>query len=89
MKQATKVREAFDNIRHKKLGFSLHLRLVVLVIVELLVSFILAALLTWLLETVLPEHVKIPLGLELLGFSLIIGSVVTAFMSNLFFDPSR
>lgn len=89
MKQATKVREAFDNIRHKKLGFSLHLRLVVLVIVELLVSFILAALLTWLLETVLPEHVKIPLGLELLGFSLIIGSVVTAFMSKLFFDPIR
>ena len=89
MKQAAKVREAFENIRHKSIGFSLHLRLVVLVMVELVVSFILAALLTWLLETVLPEHIKVPLILELLGFSLIIGGVVTAFMSKLFFDPIR
>lgn len=89
MKQAAKLREAFDLIRHKNTGFSLRLRLVVLVTIEIVVSVLLGALLTWLLELLLPSSIEITGIFELLVFSLIIGSVVTAFMSKLFFDPIK
>ena len=89
MKQAAKLREAFELIRNKNNIFSLHARLVVLVAVEIVVSVLLAAGVAWILEVVLPESVKIPLVIELVVFSLLIGILVTIFMSKLFFDPIK
>ena len=89
MKQAAKLREAFDLIRNKNNNFSLRARLVVLVAAEIVGSVLLAAGVAWLLEVVLPDTVKIPLVLELIVFSLLIGSLVTTFMSKLFFDPIK
>ena len=89
MKQGAKLREAFDHIRKKKNTFSLSARLVVLVAAEIVGSVLLAASVAWLLDVVLPESVRIPLVLELVVFSLLIGILVTAFMSKLFFDPIK
>lgn len=89
MKQAAKLREAFELIRNKNNIFSLHARLVVLVAVEIVVSVLLAAGVAWILEVALPESVKIPLVIELVVFSLLIGILVTIFMSKLFFDPIK
>ncbi len=89
MKQAAKLREAFDLIRNKNNNFSLRARLVVLVAAEIVGSVLLAAGVAWLLEVVLPDTVRIPLVLELIVFSLLIGSLVTTFMSKLFFDPIK
>ena len=89
MKQAAKLREAIELIRNKNNIFSLHARLVVLVAVEIVVSVLLAAGVAWILEVVLPESVKIPLVIELVVFSLLIGILVTIFMSKLFFDPIK
>ena len=89
MKQAAKVREAFELIRHKKLGFSLRFRLVVLVSAEIVGSIVLAAIFSWFLDAVLPENIRIPLVLEILVFSLLIGSLLTLFISKLFFDPIK
>ena len=60
-----------------------------LVAVEIVVSVLLAAGVAWILEVVLPESVKIPLVIELVVFSLLIGILVTIFMSKLFFDPIK
>lgn len=89
MKQSVKVREAFDLIRNKNTGLGLRFRLVLLVAAELVISVLLAAILAWLLGIILPENVKIPLVVEVLFFSLVIGSVFTALISKLFFDPIK
>ena len=89
MKQAAKLREAFDLIRKKKNTFSLNARLVVLVALEIVGSVLLAAGVAWLLTVVLPDSIKIPLVLELVVFSVLIGVLVTTFMSRLFFDPIK
>ncbi|MBQ8831117.1 MAG: HAMP domain-containing histidine kinase [Oscillospiraceae bacterium] len=89
MKQAAKLREAFEHIRNKNNVFSLRARLVVLVAAEVVGSVLLAVGVAWLLEVLLPDTVRIPLILELVVFSLLIGSLITTFMSKLFFDPIK
>lgn len=89
MKQAVKVRENFERIRNKSNGFGLRYRLILLVALELVISVVLAAIFAWILDVILPENIKIPLVVEVLIFSLIIGCVFTGFISKWFFDPIK
>ena len=65
------------------------LRLVVLVALEMVVSVLLAVWLSDLLDRyVLPDW-ELPLLLYLLAVSLVVGILVTGFLSRLFFDPIK
>lgn len=84
-----KTREAFELTRNKNNKFSLRVRLVMLVSAEIVVSVLLALGVSELLDMVLPTHITIPLLLELIVLGLLVGIVVTTFMSKLFFDPIK
>ena len=84
-----KNRETFDIIRSQNNKLSLRVRLILLVTAEIVVTIILAYGVSSLLGILLPAHIEIPLLLELLVFSLIVGSTVTTLMSKLFFDPIK
>ena len=88
-RDSTKSRETFEVIRKQSNKLSLRVRLILLVMAEIVFSIILAYAVTLLLDVVLPEDIEIPLILELLVLSLIVGSAVTTFMSKLFFDPIK
>lgn len=83
-RDSTKSRETFEVIRKQSNKLSLRVRLILLVMAEIVFSIILAYAVTLLLDVVLPEDIEIPLILELLVLSLIVGSAVTTFMSKLF-----
>ncbi len=86
-----KDREVFDKIRNQKRNhLSLRVRLTLLVSAEL----VLCVLVSLGFATVLDNFFDLPdstlfLFLELLCISLIIGLVVTSFLSRLFFDPIK
>lgn len=83
-----KTREAFEKEREQRSnGFSLRTRMTFMVAVEILVC----VLFSYVLSTYLNDtfHIKIPILIELIVPSLIIGSLVTAFMSKWFFDPIK
>ena len=85
-----KTRETFERIRNQKNNkFSLRVRLTLLVSAEIVGSVLLAVAVSQLLDWVLPNNIAIPLLLELVVLSLLIGIVVTSFLSNLFFDPIK
>lgn len=85
-----KAKESFDTIRKKKVGwFSLKNRLVLLVSAELVISVLLALVLTIILNEYILKDFEIPLLVELLVVSLFIGSVVTSLLSKMFFDPVK
>lgn len=84
-----KNRETFDIIRNQNNKLSLRVRLILLVTAEIVVTIILAYGVSFLLGILLPAHIEIPLLLELLVLSLIVGSAVTTLMSKLFFDPIK
>ena len=84
-----KTRENFEKIRNQRKRISLRVRLVLLVSAEILASVLLAYWADLLLKNIFPGYVKLPSLIPLIVLSLLIGSVVTAFMSKLFFDPIK
>lgn len=84
-----KNRESFEAIRNQNNKLSLRLRLVILVSLEIVVSVLFALGISELLDILLPKHVTIPLLLELIVLGMLVGVLVTSFMSKLFFDPIK
>ena len=73
----------------KKPVFSLRFRLVLLVAAELVASVLLALWLGDILDRYLLTDWGVPLFVYLIVISLIVGILVTAFLSRLFFDPVK
>ena len=84
-----KTRESFDKVRKSRGRFSLRWRLTLLVSVELVVSILFALGGDKLLGIVLPEDITVPLILELIIMSLLVGLIVTRLLSKIFFDPIK
>lgn len=85
-----KTREIFESVRHQRgRGFSLRLRLTLLVSAELVGCILIALGLYYLLEDVIPLSTPLTLLLVLVVISLLISSFVTSFLSKLFFDPIK
>lgn len=84
-----KTRELFEEVRQKKLRFSLRNRLTLLVTLEIVVCVILALAVDTLLNEKFPEIWNMPLLGDLILFSALIGIFVTRFMSRMFFDPIK
>ena len=85
-----KTKEAFDNIREQKSDrFSLRVRMIFMVQIELVACILIALALYYLLDGIVPLSSSILLLVDLLAVSLLIGSVVTAYMSKQFFDPIK
>lgn len=84
-----KARESFEQIRKRSNRFSLSARLTLWVSVEIVVSVLAALGVSVLLDVVLPKTVTIPLLPELIVLSLLVGSIVTIFMSKYFFNPIK
>jgi len=84
-----KTRENFEKIRNQRKRFSLRVRLILLVSAEILVSVLLGYLFDMILKNILPNHIELPPLIVLIVFSLLVGGIVTAFMSKLFFDPIK
>lgn len=85
-----KTRETFDKIRKQKTGwFNLRTRLTLLVSAELVVSILLAVGVSLLLNEVLRITWEIPLLVYLMVISLLVGTLVTSFLSKLFFAPIK
>ncbi|MGM9601289.1 MAG: ATP-binding protein [Faecousia sp.] len=83
-----KTREAFEKIRNQQAGkFSLRFRMTFMVSVEILACVIIASGLATLINH--RVSVTIPIFLEFAGISLIIGILVTGFLSKWFFDPIK
>lgn len=84
-----KTREAFEHIRKQNVGVSLRVRLILTVSVEIVVSVLLALGVSAMMEIMLPQSVEIPLLLELIVLSLLVGMFMTTFISKAFFDPIK
>ncbi len=85
-----KTREAFNRIRNQKNNkFSLRVRLTLAVTAEIAVSIAAAYGCAALLNKILPAGVKVPLLLELIVVSLLVGVLVTGFLSKWFFEPIK
>jgi len=84
-----KSKERFEEIRNKKIKFSLRTRLTALVGAVVLVSILIAFGISKLLEWLLPSSTSIPLLIQLNLFSLVIAMVAAHFLSKLFFDPVK
>ena len=83
-----KTREAFEKVRKQRDNkFSLRKRMTFMVAAEILVCVVLSYGLSTFLNNIF--NIKIPILIELIVPSLIIGSLVTAFMSKWFFDPIK
>ena len=82
--------EAFEKIRSQKRGnMNLRGRMIMLVSLEIVASVLLALGVSEVLDLILPEHIQIPLLIELTALSLLISILVTTFMSKLFFGPIK
>lgn len=84
-----KTREAFEVIRKQNMGVSLRVRLILSVTAEIVVSVLLALGVSALMDVLLPQDVEIPLLLELIVLSLMVGTFITTFISKAFFDPIK
>ena len=69
--------------------FSLRFRLVLLVALELVISIILALWIGDVLDRYILTDWGVPLIVYLLAISLVVGVLVTTFLSRLFFDPIK
>ena len=84
-----KTRETFEQIRNrKKERFTLRIKMVVMVQVELLLCAGIAFLIDNIAHGLNPNW-KVPLFWELVVVSLIVGAVGTSFVSKLFFNPIK
>lgn len=84
-----KTREIFEEARQKKLRFSLRNRLALLVTVEIIACVLLALLVDYLLAQWFPTFWQVPLLVDLVLISSLIGFFVTRFLSRMFFDPIK
>jgi len=84
-----KTRELFETARKKQNRFSLRTRLVAFVTLEIEVSILIALGIDALLKQVLEIPFEIPLILELLGVSTVVGLLVTDQLSKYFFNPIK
>ena len=84
-----KTRELFEAARERKIRFSLRLRLTVLVTLEIIVCVLLALAVDSLLTDWLPELWNVPLLADLILISVLVGALVTSFLSRMFFDPIK
>ena len=84
-----KTRELFEEVRQRKIRFSLKNRLTLFVTLEIMACVLLALAVDTLLKNWLPDFWKIPLLADLLIFSSLIGSFVTRFLSRMFFNPIK
>ena len=84
------VREAFEKVRNDQRNrFSLRTRLTVLVTLEMLVCALAGYGLDQLLNNVLSLNWEVPLVLELVFVSLLVGILVTSQLSKYFFNPIK
>ena len=84
-----KTRQTFEDIRNrKKERLTLRVRMVLWVQVELLACVALAFLIDNIAHTLNPDW-NVPLLLELVIVSVIVGGVMTAFISKTFFNPIK
>ena len=85
-----KAREIFQQIRHeKRSGASLRLRFTLFVSAEIVVCILLSLALYFVLQDVVDMNETWLLLLDLLVVSLVVGSVITLFVSKYFFDPIK
>lgn len=84
-----KTREIFETARERKNRFSLRTRLVLFVTLEIEICILIAVGVDALLKQVLEVPFEIPLLLELLGISMLIGLLVTNQLSKYFFNPIK
>ena len=84
-----KARESFEQIRKRSNRFSLSARLTLWVSAEIVVSVLAALGVSVLLDILLPKTATIPLVPELIVLSLLVGGIVTIFMSKYFFGPIK
>lgn len=84
-----KSKERFEEIRNKKIKFSLRTRLTGLVGIVVLFSILISFGISKLLELLLPFSASIPLLIQLNIFSLVIAMVAAHFLSKIFFDPIK
>lgn len=83
-----KTREAFERIRNRRDDkFNLRVRMAFMVGGVIAVSVAAAYGISLILNDVL--HIRIPILLELIVLSIVLGSLVTGFMSKWFFDPIK
>ena len=84
-----KARESFEQIRKRSNRFSLSARLTLWVSAEIVVSVLAALGVSVLLDILLPKTATIPLVPKLIVLSLLVGGIVTIFMSKYFFGPIK
>lgn len=83
-----KTRETFETIRNQRNNkFSLRVRMVFMVSAEILACVVISYGLSAVLNNIF--HIKAPVLPEIIGTSLLIGILVTGFMSKWFFDPIK
>ena len=83
-------REIFDNVRNKRKNrFSLRSRLTVFVTLEMLGCVLVAYGLDVLIRRVVKLQFEIPLAVELVFVSLLVGLLVTSQLSKYFFNPIK
>lgn len=84
-----KNREVFDAVRDRKNRFGLRFRLVLFVTLEIEICILIAVGLDALLTQVIQIPFELPLIVELIGVTLLIGILVTSQLSKYFFDPIK
>lgn len=82
-----RAREAFEQIREKKKGLSLRVRLVMMVSAEIIICILIALALESWLKSFIHIDSWLLLLLDLVGVGLIVGIGVTSIMSKYFFAP--
>ena len=82
------LRETFDSLRNQRNRFGLRLRLTFFVTLELLICIAIALGVDALLKFVF-QIVKIPLWVDLLVISVLVGFLLTGALSRVFFDPIK
>lgn len=84
-----KTREIFEAARERKNHFGLRTRLVFFVTLEIEICILIAVGVDALLKQVLHVPFEIPLLMELVGVSMLIGLLVTNQLSKYFFNPIK
>lgn len=84
-----KKREIFDEVRERKNRFGLQTRLVIFVTLEIEICVLIALGLDALLARFVPLPFEIPLILELIIVSFLVGVLVTGQLSRYFFNPIK
>lgn len=82
-------RETFQKVRKRKITFSLRNRMTVLVGATVLVSILMAFVITWFLQWLFPFFSDIPFLIQMAVFGLIVAMIVARICSRLFFDPIK